>query len=596
MIDTAAPPSSFGHMMLVADSPGSAGSRASLHSPSSHASSSVSSLSPTAGIAAKWDQETLKLFATLNHLRSSRSLEDRMLLFEGEYHGDAVFVRDIALKEADAFDGNIMNLQHTVEHVQSLSHPCLTGIVMAQVLAKEERLVVLSQRAVESVADKIHKSRSLYYEETLTREDAIDIALAVCEAGEYLHNHGIWQLNLKPSSVLVFPWSDSPFKLSESCMHPMLRGASLARRPPPAPDCTVPSVSRTAGLHSSVSSLGHVSRANATINHTFPMGSSLAESFGSENPEYLAVEQLAGEENITPKADVFSFGMLLWQLLHLRAAYPKGWGPLMIHKSLQAGNRPHLDTSLVGMDSPLRRIIELCWATDPSLRPTFSEVRRMLLIARQVHFHSNRSSSHVNYSSQVMQPIQLRERNPRGSEGSLTVEIGEYDLPSHEEPAYSSSRPYARSSGHGASDPALDPTMASSSDEADPDENNDTTNNSECASGKYQPESMSPSPISLTDCPVTSSTVFTVGQKVSAWLPQTRQYTVSTVRAIDHEKALFAIAKPSRRMQYSVPKSPVPGRGRGEHYDVHFQQHHHHHHQEPDLVWVDEHNLVAHCL
>ncbi|GBG34784.1 Tyrosine kinase, putative [Hondaea fermentalgiana] len=630
-------------------------------SPSSRATSATASAGSvsTTGSTNQNDEEMKKFLESVSVLRNSRSLEDRMLLFEGDYKHEPVFVRDIALRGLDTFDGDAQSLQLTLNCVERLAHPCLTRVIAGRVIPHQGRLVVLSQRAVESVADKIYKSRSLYYEETLTKEDAINISLAVCEAGEFLHEQGIWQLNLKPSSVLVFPDSETPFKLSESCLHPMLRGASLARRGPNhgAHGCTVPPVARSYGA-TAVSPLhdpeNYPQRAyGATINHTFPMGFSLAESFGSENPEYLAIEQLAGEEYITPKADVFSFGMLLWQLLHLRNPYPPGMGPVLILKALQQGNRPHLDMSLVGIDSPLRRIIELCWTSDPALRPSFSDVRRMLLVARQMHAQERLPVGAYDASS-VMRPIQLRETAVRGSQGSFTVELDDYehdlrssrdDEPSHGRPISTSSsasllsltaRPHLCSGGS-VSDPALDDLSETSASvrtrppEIETNFHRSDTFSSEGGStaAAATPDNadvkasrgrnvdtnfehnthkamLSPacsesteteteeSPLSPQHHDAPSSPVFAVGETATVWHAPTRQFINSTVRRLDAERRMVGVANPVRHANHAsrlVSRSSSSTRSRGS--DDTPSRCETPGFEEEDVFWVHEHNLIA---
>ena len=71
------------------------------------------------------------------------------------------------------------------------------------------------------------------------------------------------------------------------------------------------------------------------------------------------------------KADLFSFGMLLWEVLHVAI-------PFATHNCMQAvstvqqGGRP-----MITLSAPLDHyapLINSCWHPDPSLRPPISAV------------------------------------------------------------------------------------------------------------------------------------------------------------------------------------------------------------------------------
>ncbi|KAL2610900.1 hypothetical protein R1flu_022592 [Riccia fluitans] len=95
-------------------------------------------------------------------------------------------------------------------------------------------------------------------------------------------------------------------------------------------------------------------------------------------PEALGIDM---ESNtVTGKSDVYSYGMLLWEML-------TGQQPYVSCSPTQAalgvsihGMRPNIPDSTF---LPLKYLIEQCWASDPLDRPDFSEVLEVLDMATQ---------------------------------------------------------------------------------------------------------------------------------------------------------------------------------------------------------------------
>eukprot|EP00516_Mucochytrium_quahogii_P012392 CAMPEP_0203804536 /NCGR_PEP_ID=MMETSP0100_2-20121128/13640_1 /ASSEMBLY_ACC=CAM_ASM_000210 /TAXON_ID=96639 /ORGANISM=" , Strain NY0313808BC1" /LENGTH=513 /DNA_ID=CAMNT_0050712767 /DNA_START=147 /DNA_END=1689 /DNA_ORIENTATION=+ len=293
------------------------------------------------------------LFSALDVLRQSRKMSKETMFLEGEFKSHHVFVRDILIAQ-ETKDTSAM-----LSTLRAIQHPNIAKIV--HIAVKDDRLIVLSQRAMETVEAKIKKAK-------------VYASRKPSPKGQRLIR-GIKNLDLKPSSVLVFP--DNVYKLSESCLLPVLHNG------------------KNTNFKNKFESSTPKANGNART-YKFPRRTSSTNSLFtrqpiSGSPEYQSIEALGGIEELTEKTDVFSFGMLLWQLVHLRPAYPADWAPLMILKSLQDGHRPHIDTTILGMESLLRTIIELCWATEPEKRPSFDEIFRMLTIAKKVNIVADNS-------------------------------------------------------------------------------------------------------------------------------------------------------------------------------------------------------------
>ncbi|KIY94808.1 Mitogen-activated protein kinase kinase kinase 9 [Monoraphidium neglectum] len=74
-------------------------------------------------------------------------------------------------------------------------------------------------------------------------------------------------------------------------------------------------------------------------------------------------------------SDVYSYGILLWELLTGRRAFAGLPAPLLCIKVVQDHWRPAWPQGVAG---PLRALAEACWSPSAGARPTFDEVTSYL--------------------------------------------------------------------------------------------------------------------------------------------------------------------------------------------------------------------------
>eukprot|EP01018_Ginkgo_biloba_P022811 Gb_34740 [translate_table: standard] len=91
-------------------------------------------------------------------------------------------------------------------------------------------------------------------------------------------------------------------------------------------------------------------------------------------PEWMAPEVLRNEPS-NEKCDVYSFGVILWELATLRMPW-SGMNPMQVVGAVGFQNR-RLDIPKE-IDPMVARIIWECWQNDPSLRPSFSQLMAAL--------------------------------------------------------------------------------------------------------------------------------------------------------------------------------------------------------------------------
>jgi len=85
-------------------------------------------------------------------------------------------------------------------------------------------------------------------------------------------------------------------------------------------------------------------------------------------PAYMAPEQLAGEE-VTPKSDIYSLGLVLYEILTGKRAFEASTLPQLM-KLRQSGTLTNPSTLVRDLDPLIERVILRCLETDPEKRPS----------------------------------------------------------------------------------------------------------------------------------------------------------------------------------------------------------------------------------
>jgi serine/threonine protein kinase len=95
----------------------------------------------------------------------------------------------------------------------------------------------------------------------------------------------------------------------------------------------------------------------------------LTRGFGT--PLYMAPELFAPEPQYTESADVYSFGLILYEIVVGDGALSSPERVRETYSLLAKGNRPEIPESVL---SGVRKLIGRCWARDPESRPTFGQI------------------------------------------------------------------------------------------------------------------------------------------------------------------------------------------------------------------------------
>ena len=99
-------------------------------------------------------------------------------------------------------------------------------------------------------------------------------------------------------------------------------------------------------------------------------------------PMWMAPEIIQGRQ-YTQKADVYAFGIILWEVLTRLEPYEDKEPMQIVLEVVNQQLRPHLPSEL--RDSPLVPLMEECWQQEPGLRPSFHQcVMRLEAILEEV--------------------------------------------------------------------------------------------------------------------------------------------------------------------------------------------------------------------
>ncbi|XP_027179656.1 serine/threonine-protein kinase STY13-like [Coffea eugenioides] len=158
---------------------------------------------------------------------------------------------------------------------------------------------------------------------------SLNLALGISRAMQYLHANGIIHRDLKPSNLL----------LTEDKNKIKLADFGLARE-------------------------------EAAGEMTAEAG-----TYRWMAPELFSIDplKLGGKKPYNHKVDVYSFSIVLWELLTNSTPF-KGRGNVMVAYAAAANLRPNMDN----IPTEIVPLLKSCWAADPADRPEFAQITDFL--------------------------------------------------------------------------------------------------------------------------------------------------------------------------------------------------------------------------
>ncbi|KAE9609764.1 putative mitogen-activated protein kinase kinase kinase TKL-Pl-6 family [Lupinus albus] len=114
---------------------------------------------------------------------------------------------------------------------------------------------------------------------------------------------------------------------------------------------------------------------------------------------WMAPELLNGSSSlVSEKVDVFSFGIVMWELLTGQEPYTDLHYGAIIGGIVSNTLRPPIPESC---DQEWRLLMEMCWSAEPSERPSFTEIANEL--------HSMATKIFPKGQNQQQQPTQIQQ-------------------------------------------------------------------------------------------------------------------------------------------------------------------------------------------
>ena len=251
-------------------------------------------------------------------------------VYSGSYRGTPV-----AIKRYSCGDRAYDEIRKEVVMLQAFCHhPCVVRLVGACIAPSV--VLVLEEAPLGSLEGVLNKDGGGRLHRVVVHRIAAQVAAALgC-----LHNNGVIFRDLKAANVLL--WSLDPESLS----------------------------------HCKVTDFG-------LATHMAPVGArGIFGTKGFTAPEVLHVGNRREYSLYNYKADVFSFGMLLYQMISCRHPY-MDLQPVMINSAIESGERPKLH------DVPqsecgyfyLTRLMQSCWHGNPRRRPTIDKIISNVLLS-----------------------------------------------------------------------------------------------------------------------------------------------------------------------------------------------------------------------
>ncbi|GBG76702.1 hypothetical protein CBR_g22920 [Chara braunii] len=254
-------------------------------------------------------------------------------VFKGSYQRQEVMIKVMQPSEGED-ERKKMDLQFMSE-VRTLSKMQHTNVINLVGAFKKNPvwIIVMEYLAGGSLRSFLSKRQPLSMPLRIVVGMAVDIAHGL----SYLHSKGIVHKRLRSDNLHLT--ADKTVKITEFCAAHIERESADFTNESNAFRWMAPELQQNKGMENDVPSIFHDTR------------------------------------QCTPKADVYSFGIILWELFTCVVPFD---GMTAVQASFAVVNRGVRPKIPDNCPIPLTNIMNLCWAANPEKRPSMDDVVRML--------------------------------------------------------------------------------------------------------------------------------------------------------------------------------------------------------------------------
>ncbi|KAG6506220.1 mitogen-activated protein kinase kinase kinase 7-like isoform X1 [Zingiber officinale] len=229
--------------------------------------------------------------------------------------------------------GDVDALMNCISVLSSVAHPNVMQYLYSFADEEKRECFMVMELMNKDLSSHIRETSSSRRKVPFPQLVAVDTMLQIARGMEYLHSKKIYHGDLNPFNVLVKARNSSP----DGFLHAKITGFGLS------PTKNSKAITNPCIWHS---------------------------------PEVLAEQQSGNCLSLTDKADVYSFGMICFELLTGKVPFEDNHlqGDKM-SKNIRAGERPLFPSQC---PKYLANLTRRCWHSDPVQRPNFTSICRVL--------------------------------------------------------------------------------------------------------------------------------------------------------------------------------------------------------------------------
>ena len=125
--------------------------------------------------------------------------------------------------------------------------------------------------------------------------------------------------------------------------------------------------------------------------------------------QWMSPEVLMGGHNVTEKSDVFSFGVILYEIVTRQKPWSHFQMPQQIAVQIFKGHRLEMPD---GVQPEILSLVKDCWQEDPTVRPSFTSILERLTLLKSITPPESLSSVVEEASRKSSIPLTTRPSPP----------------------------------------------------------------------------------------------------------------------------------------------------------------------------------------